>query len=177
MTQLEHRPCVFLDRDGVLNVDRGYTFRVEDLEWMPGAIHAVRAINNAGYRAIVITNQAGIARGLYSEEDMHGFHNEMQRRLRAAGARLDAFYFCPFHAEATDVRYRVADHPDRKPRPGMILRAIRDWNIRAGGSFVVGDKATDMEAAAGANLPGVLFERGDLAELVLQHLSSPPHIV
>ena len=160
------RPTAFLDRDGVLNEDHGYTHRVDDLVWMPGAREAIRLLNDRGYRVIVVTNQAGVARGFYEEDAIGVFHAGMQAQLAEEGAFVDAFYHCPYHADGKVPAYTVEDHPDRKPNPGMILRALEDWDVNREKSFLIGDKASDMEAAKRAGLPGHLYTGGDLRELV-----------
>jgi len=156
------RPAVFFDRDGTLNVDHGYTHKVEDLVFLPGAIEAVRAVNDAGALAIVITNQAGLARGLYEAADVDRFHHAMQDQLRAHGAHIDAWYMCPFHEDGIVSDFRQTGHPDRKPAPGMIRRAMLDWPIRTMGSFVVGDRELDRAAAVNAGLPGFIVRPGEL---------------
>ena len=163
---LRRRPAAFLDRDGVINVDRGYTHRAEDLEWIHEAPVAIRRLNDAGYLVIVVTNQAGVARGYYQEEDVRAFHEHMQDELARHGAHVDAFYYCPYHDEAEIPAYRVQSHPDRKPNPGMIVRAFEDWPIKREASFLIGDKPLDMEAAARGDLPAYLFEGGSLLTLI-----------
>lgn len=163
---LRVRPAAFLDRDGVLNEDHGYTHRVDDLAWMPGAREAIRLLNDRGYRVIVVTNQAGVARGFYDEDAIGTFHAGMQAQLAEAGAFVDAFYHCPYHADGKVPAYTVEDHPDRKPNPGMILRALKDWHVDKDKSFLIGDKPSDMEAARRAGLPGHLYTGGNLQALV-----------
>ena len=160
------RPAAFLDRDGVLNVDLGYLSRVEDLQWIEGAPEAVRRLNEAGYLVIVATNQSGIGRGYYDEAAMEVLHLAMRERLAESGARLDAIYFCPLHPEAEIERYRHPDPPDRKPNPGMLLKAMRDFPIDASRSFMIGDKDSDMQAARRAGVQGHLFEGGNLDAFV-----------
>lgn len=157
------RPTVFFDRDGVLNQDRGYTWLPEDLEFMPGAIEAVRAVNDAGALAIVVTNQAGVARGYFQPEAVDAFHAAMQERLSEQGAHIDAFYSCPFHADATVAQWRHPDHPDRKPNPGMILRAMDEWPVDRTRSVLVGDKQSDLDAAERAGIAGILYAGGEVA--------------
>jgi D-glycero-D-manno-heptose 1,7-bisphosphate phosphatase len=159
------RPAAFLDRDGVINVDEGYTYRPEALRFIPGAPEAIRRLNEAGYLVVVVTNQSGVARGLYTEAEMDAFHAHLQARLAEHGARLDAIYACPYHPEATIPIYRQ-DHPDRKPRPGMILRALHDLAIDRDRSFLIGDQDTDIQAASAAGLPGYRFEDGNLDAFV-----------
>jgi D-glycero-D-manno-heptose 1,7-bisphosphate phosphatase len=161
------RPALFLDRDGVLNEDRGYVARWEDFAWIPGAREAVAAFNRAGWLVIVVTNQSGVGRGYYTEADMHALHARMGQELAAAGGHIDAFYFAPHHPEAPVESYRHPDPPDRKPNPGMILRALADWPIDAERSVLVGDKRSDMEAAARAGIRSLLFQGGDLREFLV----------
>lgn len=161
------RPALFLDRDGVLNEDRGYVSRWEDFAWIPGAREAVAAFNRAGWLVIVVTNQSGVGRGYYTEEDMHALHARMDAELAEAGGRIDAFYFAPHHPESPIEAYRHPDPPDRKPNPGMILRALADWPIDRERSVLVGDKTSDMEAAARAGVRGLLFDGGDLKRFLL----------
>ena len=160
------RPTAFLDRDGVLNVDFGYVGRVEDLEWIPGAPEAVRRLNDLGYLVIVITNQSGIGRGYYGHEDMEAVHQALSGRLAESGARIDAFYASPYHPEAVIDEFRHPDHPDRKPNPGLILRAMQEWPVDKARSFLIGDKDSDIEAARRAGIEGLLFEGGDLDAFV-----------
>src|SRR5262249_27863643 len=117
------RPAVFLDRDGVLNVDHGYVHRPEQVEWGPGAIGSVRRLNGLGYRVVVVTNQAGVAHGHYGEDSVFALHAWMRDALAAHGAVVDAFYHCPYHPEGRVEQFRRS-HIDRKPGPGMILRAF-----------------------------------------------------
>ena len=161
------RPALFLDRDGVLNEDRGYVARWEDFRWIPGAKDAVAAFNRAGWLVIVVTNQSGIGRGYYTEAAMHDLHARMAEDLAAAGGRIDAVYFAPHHPEAAVESYRRPDPPDRKPNPGMILQALSEWPIDRERSVLVGDKPSDMEAAARAGVRGLLFTGGDLRRFLL----------
>jgi len=171
MTPDAGRPAAFLDRDGVLNVDLGYVHRIEDLEWVAGAPSAVRRLNDAGYLVIVITNQSGIGRGYYDEASMESVHQALRAHLAKAGARIDAIYACPFHPEAIVERFRHPDHPDRKPNPGLLLRAMEEFPIDPARSFMIGDKDSDMEAARRAGVAGHMFKGGDLdafVQVVLQ---------
>jgi D-glycero-D-manno-heptose 1,7-bisphosphate phosphatase len=172
------RPALFLDRDGVLNEDRGYVSRWEDFHWIGGAKAAVAAFNRAGWLVIVVTNQSGVGRGFYSEADMHALHARMVEDLAEIGGHIDAFYYAPQHPEASLDAYRHPDPPDRKPNPGMILRALSEWPIDKAASLLVGDKPSDLEAALRAGIRGVLFEGGNLAEFLknedLLPSTSPP---
>ena len=154
------RPAAFLDRDGVINIDHGYVVRPEDLAFVTGAPAAIRRLNEAGYLVVVVTNQSGVARGYFTEDDVARFHDYLRSELAQHGARIDAIYTAPHHPEAVIDAYR-ADHPDRKPRPGMLLKAFAELPIEKEGSFLVGDKASDIEAADAAGIPGHLFQGGD----------------
>ncbi len=156
------RPAAFLDRDGVLNVDVGYAHRPQDLTWIAGARELVKRLNEEGFYVFVITNQAGVARGYYEEAQVAAFHDHMQDELAKIGAHVDAFYYCPFHEDAVVEAYRAVDHPDRKPNPGMLLRAMREWPVDRARSFLIGDQESDIEAARRAGLSGILYTGGDL---------------
>lgn len=159
--------AVLFDRDGVLNVDVGYLYRLEDFAWVPGAPEAIAAAKAAGKLAIVVTNQSGIGRGYYTEEDMHQLHEHMNDDLeKRTGVRIDAFYFCPFHADAKLEQYRHPSHPDRKPNPGMLQRAIADFGLDPAQCLMVGDKQSDMQAAQAAGVRGVLYDGPDLASVL-----------
>jgi D-glycero-D-manno-heptose 1,7-bisphosphate phosphatase len=156
------RPALFLDRDGVLNEDHGYVSRWEDFRWIDGAREAVAAFNRAGWLVIVVTNQSGVGRGYYTEADMHALHERMRAELAQVGGHIDAFYFAPHHPDAADDAYRHPDPPDRKPNPGMILRALSEWPVDRERSVLVGDKASDIEAATRAGISALMFPGGDL---------------
>jgi len=156
------RKAVIFDRDGVLNVDHGYVYEIDKLEWVAGAKRAVRRCNDAGVLAIVATNQSGIGRGYYDEASMHALHEQMLADLAAEGAHLDAIYYCPYHPQARDEALRHPDHPHRKPNPGMILQALEEWSLDPAEVILIGDKGTDMEAAERAGVQGFLFTGGNL---------------
>ena len=161
------RPAAFLDRDGVINVDHGYVFEPTRLEFTPTAIEGVRLLNDAGYPVLVVTNQSGVARGMYGVAEVEAFHAHLNAALGQAGAHVDAFYHCPYHPDGTVVEFAV-EHEDRKPSPGMIRRAMREWDVREEGSFLIGDKSSDLDAAVAAGIAGYLIESnvGDLAARV-----------
>jgi len=159
------RPALFLDRDGVLNKDNGYVHRREEFEWVPGAREAVRLANDLGWFVFVVTNQAGVARGLYEERDIHALHLFMQEELAEMGAHIDAFEYCPHHPEGTRPGYGKACHR-RKPGPGMIRDLLAAWPVDIGRSILVGDMPHDLAAARAAGLPGVAFPGGDLLNFI-----------
>ncbi len=169
------RPAAFLDRDGVLNVDHGYTHRSEQFEWIDGAPEAVRLLNEAGYYVLVVTNQSGIARGYYTEEAVKALHAHMQKDLASYGAHVDAFYFCPHHPEGT-IKALAIHCQCRKPAPGMLEQAASEWPIDRSASFLVGDKYEDMSAAKAFGIRGIKFDfRVDsLTDLVRREIAARP---
>lgn len=156
-----HRKALFLDRDGVLNIDHGYVGSRERFEWVDGALDAIRYTTEAGWHVFIVTNQSGVARGLFTEDAVHGLLAWMAGQVRAAGGTIDDVRFCPFHPEATVDAYRTA-HPWRKPLPGMVLDLIRAWELDPKRAVMVGDQETDMQAAAAAGVTGHLFPGGNL---------------
>ena len=158
-SSVHHRRAVFIDRDGTINKDIGYVSNPDDLVLYPWAAEAVRRINHSGLLAIVITNQSGIARGMYTEKTLDTIHARMTGELEREGASIDAVYYCPHHPEIGDVRYRIVCEC-RKPRIGMLSRAAREHNIDLSRSFVVGDKASDMKLAENAGLRSALVLTG-----------------
>ena len=140
------RPALFLDRDGVINVDKGYVSTTDAFEWIEGAAETIAAFNARGWWVCVVTNQSGIARNLYTEDEMWRLHEWMCDQLGKAGARIDRIYHCPFHEEGTIARY-TRDSFDRKPKPGMLLQAMSDFPVKRELSFMIGDKEADMQAA------------------------------
>ncbi|MEO6041359.1 MAG: HAD-IIIA family hydrolase, partial [Croceibacterium sp.] len=159
------RGAVFFDRDGVLNIDRGYVGSIDRFEWLDGAREAVKLVNESGRYAFVVTNQAGVAKGHYGEADVQALHAHMQRELNAAGAHIDDFRYCPYHLAGSVAEY--ARHSDcRKPEPGMLVELMRDWPVDVGDSVMIGDKASDMAAARAAGVRGALFSGGPLKAFV-----------
>lgn len=162
---VSQRPALFLDRDGVVNVDHAYVHRREDFDFIDGIFALCRTARARGYRVFVVTNQAGIGRGYYSEDDFHALTGWMLERFAAEGAPIDQVYFCPYHPEHGIGRYKL-DSPMRKPGPGMILQAAREHDIELGASVLVGDMDTDMQAGQAAGVGTLLQLRPDTSRPV-----------
>lgn len=150
------RPALFLDRDGVLNVDHGHVGNVDRFEWIDGAIETVKAANDEGWLVFVVTNQAGVAKGHYSEDDVLSLHEHMQACLLAEGAHIDEYRYCPYHPEGTVEKYRRTSN-DRKPAPGMLLDLMRRWPVDKHRSLMIGDKESDIAAAKAAGIVPYLY--------------------
>lgn len=160
-----NRRAVFLDRDGVINRDLGHVGSIDRLHWMDGAREAVRLLNDRGALVFVVTNQAGVARGFYTEDDVGRLHAYIQHEMRRAGAHIDDFRYCPYHVDAQVERYRQ-DHPWRKPKPGMLLDLLSQWHIDPAACHLIGDQQTDLDAAQAAGVMGHRFNGGNLEHFV-----------
>lgn len=159
------RPAVFFDRDGVLNEDSGYVFEISKLRWLDGAREAIKAANDAGYFVFVVTNQSGVARGLYKETHVEALHRRMTDDLAKIGAHIDAFEYCPYHPDAMIERYRQVSLR-RKPAPGMINDLLERFPVDISRSILIGDKPSDLEAARAAGIQAWLYSSGNLAEFL-----------
>lgn len=157
--------AVFLDRDGVINEEVGYLDHLDKLRIIPYAFEAIKLINESGMKAVVISNQSGIARGMMTEEFVQKTNHYLQNILQERGVYINNFYFCPHHPTEGEEPYRrVCDC--RKPSPGMFLTAARDLNINLELSYMVGDRFLDMEAAKNAGVKGILVRTGCGEELL-----------
>lgn len=144
---MKKRMAAFFDRDGTINVDFGHVYKLEDLKFVQGTPELIRQYNESNVPVIVVTNQAGIAKGIYTEGDMHRFNDYMNRCLyEKYGAHIDAFYFCPHHPDYT------GECNCRKPKPGMFIQAAKEWNIDLSKSIMYGDKESDKKAADQAGI-------------------------
>jgi len=164
------RPAVFLDRDGTINLDKAYVYKPDDFVWLPGAIEAIKALNDAGVYVFVVTNQSGVARGFYNEADVAHLHQWMQTELARAGAHIDDFRYCPFHPEADVAAYK-ADHDWRKPAPGMILDLMQHWPVEASQSLMIGDRDIDVEAGHAAGIAAQKVDDAGLMPIVSDFLA------
>lgn len=152
-----HKRAVFIDRDGTLNVEKNYLWRIEEFEFIPGAPEAIGRLNRAGFLVVVVTNQSGVARGYFRLEDVHRLHRHIEGLLEPYAARIDGFYICPHHPEftASDVACRC-----RKPAPGLLLQAAKDFGIDLDASYMIGDKMIDVEAGWQAGCQSLLVQTG-----------------
>jgi D-glycero-D-manno-heptose 1,7-bisphosphate phosphatase len=166
---LRPQPAVFLDRDGTLNHDAGYVHRIADFRWLPGAVSAVRALNDNGYYIFIVTNQSGVARGLFDEAAVRSLHDWMNSDLRPAGARIDDFRYCPHHPQASVTAYRIACSC-RKPAPGMLSDLMKAWPVIRDGSIMIGDKESDAAAGAAAGIASAIVPPGGLEGYVTRLL-------
>jgi D-glycero-D-manno-heptose 1,7-bisphosphate phosphatase len=151
--------ALFLDRDGIINQEVGYLHRADDVVWVEGIFALARTASRLGYKLVVVTNQAGIARGFYTEQDFHALMDWMHAEFVAQQAALDGVYFCPYHPREGIGEY-LREHPDRKPGPGMLLRAAADLDLDLGQSVMVGDRCSDIAAANAAGLREAFLLRG-----------------
>lgn len=154
------KKALFLDRDGVINIEKKYVYKVEDFEFMDGIFQLVHAAQERGYLPIVITNQAGIARGYYTEEDFRALTQWMGKEFLSQGISIAKVYHCPFHPEAGIGHYKI-DSPDRKPRPGMFFRARDEFNLDLTNSILIGDRESDIEAGRNAGVGRLMLLGSD----------------
>jgi len=171
---MKHK-ALFLDRDGVINVEKNYAYKIEDFEFMDGIFEVLRHFQDKGYLLIVVTNQAGIGRGYYTEEDFHKLNNWMLDRFKQNHIFITKVYYCPYHPEFGIGEYKRESF-DRKPNPGMILKAAQEFNLDLGESILVGDKESDIEAAISAKIgTSILLSNAKhvktKADYVISHLS------
>ena len=159
------RPALFLDRDGVVNVDQGYIGSRDRFEWTAGALEAISTATGAGWHVFVVTNQSGVARGYYDEAAVNTLHEWMACEVRRFGGTIDDIRYCPYHEEATVAAYRRASDW-RKPAPGMLLDLMRAWELDPRRCIMIGDQETDMAAACAAGMEGRRFTGGNLLDFV-----------
>jgi D-glycero-D-manno-heptose 1,7-bisphosphate phosphatase len=155
----QERPAVFLDRDGTINVDAGYVDRLERFELYPFAIDAIRLFKQAGYLVVILTNQAGVAHGMYGEDFVATLAEYVAERTRAGGGQIDGHYYCPHSPDAALLRYRT-DCECRKPKPGMALQAAGELGIDLRRSVVIGDRWRDLAVARAVGCRGILVRTG-----------------
>jgi D-glycero-D-manno-heptose 1,7-bisphosphate phosphatase len=148
---IKKRNCVFLDRDGVINIDKGYISKIADFKMYPGIGRSINFINKKKYLVIIITNQSGIGRGLIKIKQLSHIHDYLKKKIKKFNAKIDDIYFCPYHSEFGKGKYKKMSQ-DRKPGSGMLKKAIKKWNINLSKSFMIGDKESDKIAAENINI-------------------------
>ena len=164
--------AIFFDRDGVLNEEVGYLWQVDKFKWIDGARDAIKLCNERGFLTVVVTNQGGIAKGLYTAREVDALHAFMQRELSEVGAHIDAFYYCPHHPAGTVAEFSIVCDC-RKPQPGLILRACRELDIDPAQSILIGDSKRDIESAEAAGLrAGIFFTGNNLLDAVKAELEN-----
>jgi len=156
--------AVFIDRDGVINEDRGYVHRIEDFVFLPGAISGMKIFQDLGYKIVIVTNQAGIARGMYTENDFEVLTAHMNQVLLENNVIVSGVYHCPHHPNGVIERWTSVCNC-RKPRPGMLLKASENLGLQLGSSILIGDKISDIDAGLNAGVPlTILIKPIDLIE-------------
>ncbi len=149
--------AIFLDRDGTLNIEKNYLYRIEDFEFIKGMPEAIRKWNELGYLVIVITNQAGVARGYYREEDVKILHEYINECLKKLGAHINSFYYCPHHPTEGIGKYKIECNC-RKPKTGLLEKAIVEFSIDVNKSYLFGDKESDLEAGSKMKIKSFLVD-------------------
>lgn len=156
--------AAFIDRDGVINEERNYVHRISDFVLLPGVVEGLSLLRDAGYLIIVVTNQAGIARGYYEQAEMDRLHDHLRKLLAEQGVSLDAIYFCPHHPQGC-IEALAIECDCRKPSPGMLLQAAKDFNINLSASVLIGDKFSDVQAGKRAGVGRIaIVESGHKVE-------------
>jgi len=173
------RPAVFLDRDGTINEQRGYINHISRFVLLPRTAEAVRLLNEHGFLAIIVTNQSGVARGYFPIELVNEVHEHLKELLRKEGAYVDGIFFCP-HYHRGEVGEYTIECNCRKPRPGLIEKARKNLDIDMAGSYLIGDRVSDIELAKRCNLKGVLvktgYGKGDLEYVFPNSRAKPLHV-
>ena len=170
----EKSKAVFLDRDGTIIEDSGYISSPDQIKFIPGSIEAIKQLNQAGYKVIIISNQAGIARGLLTEDMLQTIDKIIHRQILSGGGHIDASYYCPHHPEHGVYPYKQVCEC-RKPHPGLIKRAVRDQALELAGSFMVGDKSSDVETGKRAGVKTVFVRTGHGREDETKLKEKPDH--
>ncbi len=158
------KPACFLDRDGVINVDKGYVYKQKDFEWIPGAKDAISLLNEKNYYVFIITNQSGIARGYYTEKDVNILHEFINEDLKENNAHIDDFFYSPYHPDFPKLFSNLSNL--RKPNTGMLEIAAKKWKINKSKSFLIGDKKKDILCAQNFGIKGFIFKSGNLKKYI-----------
>ena len=164
------KPACFLDRDGVINVDKGYVYKISDFEWMQDAKEAIQFLNKQNFYVFVISNQSGISRGYYTEEDILKLQRYINKELQLFDAYIDDFYFSPYHKDGINsYKYKNLEHL-RKPNTGMLELAKKQWDFSKRNSFLIGDKESDIICARRFGIMGYKFNGGSLLEFIKNNI-------
>ena len=164
-------PAIFLDRDNTLTIDEGYNFEINKFQWVNGAPMALHAFHKADIPVFIVTNQGGIGRGLFTEDDMHLFHQHLHKMVRSAGGEIQDFAFCPHHPLAVTKALKTPCRC-RKPEPGLLFDLANKWQIDLSQSVMIGDRSTDVEAGQRAGCHSYLFGGDDLSRLAQQIIAT-----
>ena len=158
------KPASFLDRDGVINIEKGYVYDISDFEWIAGAKNTITLLNDNNFYVFIVTNQSGISKGLYSENDVIKLHKYINQELEMINAHIDDFFYSPFHPDFPD---RYADLSSlRKPDVGMLKIAEKKWDFDKSKSFLIGDKLTDISCADKYGIRSYLFDTNNLEDFI-----------
>ena len=163
------KPAIFLDRDGVINIDKAYVYKISDFEWIQDAKKAIKYMKENNYFVFVVTNQSGITRGYYTERDVEILHNYINNELRKISTQIDEFFYSPYHPEISNPKYENMQHL-RKPNIGMLQLAQKKWKFDKNNTLMIGDSISDMECASNFGIKGFLFESGSLLEFVQKNI-------
>ncbi len=161
---MKNRPAAFLDRDGVLNVDKGYVYKIKDYDWIPGAKESIKYLNSLNYFVFIVSNQSGISRGYYSQKDLEILNNYINNDLAKVGAYIDEFFFSPYHPDYHS-KFPHLSHL-RKPNSGMLQLAFEKWNFDKNSSFMIGDSESDIKCAENFGIKSHLFKSGNLYSFI-----------
>lgn len=165
------KPAAFLDRDGVINKDKGYVYKIKDFQWIEGAVDAIKFLNESNYYVFIVSNQSGISRGYYESEDVDILHNYISSELKKVQSYIDEFFYSPYHPEGLFKEYESLAHL-RKPETGMLEMAEKKWKIIKRQSFMIGNMPTDIECAKKFGIDGYLFKDGNLYDFVSKIVST-----
>lgn len=159
--------ALFLDRDGIINVDFGYVHEINELQFIPGIVELIKYFNHKGYYVFVITNQSGISRGYYTAQQVEKLHKYIEQHFSSQGALIDAFYYCPHHPKGAVPKYAITCNC-RKPKTGMVLQALKDYAIDIQNSLLIGDKDTDILVAQQLHMQSMLFTDDNIYEFYMK---------
>ncbi|MDO4179478.1 MAG: HAD family hydrolase [Phascolarctobacterium sp.] len=155
--------AVFLDRDGIINVDVAYLYKIEEFQWVEGCPETLAYLTELGYKIFVVTNQSGVARGYFDEAAVHKLHDYIASEASKFGGKIEKFYYCPHLKDGSIPKYAIECNC-RKPKPGMLLQAFSEYDLDKEQCFLIGDGKRDVEAAESAGIKGYLYQGGSLLE-------------